>query len=158
MILLQLENRAEVALLTRSIQIQGGSMEGGCRVLLAPGSTAQLQGVRISGCGQLTTSSAALQIIAAQRASISNCTVDDSQDGGISAQGTDGLILEGNTVVGSFGSSISVTDSPNARSVLILCQSGDTGLMGDRFRACNCVSLYRSTADAATSNAARLTC
>lgn len=112
---MQLENRAEVALLNRSIQVQGANADFGGRILIAPGAAAAIQGVRISGCGQSAASHPALQILEAQSASVRNCTVQASRASGIQASGTDGLYLESNVIVGSLGSSVSVIDSPNAR-------------------------------------------
>lgn len=112
---MQLENRAEVGLLDRNIQIQGDDAALGCRVLLAPGSQTTLQGVSITGCGQLTSGDAALQIEGASEAVVANCTMLDSKAAGVVARGSNGLQLQNNVIVGSAGSSVSVLDSSNVR-------------------------------------------
>ena len=114
-LLLQLENRAEVALLERSIQIQGDDASLGCQLLLGPGSKTLLQGVSITGCGQLASGRAALQVEGAQQAEIIGCAITDSKAAGIEVRDTDQLQLEGNVIIGSVGSSVSVLNSSNAR-------------------------------------------
>ena len=114
----QFENRAEVTVLDRSIQIQGDGASLGCQLLLASGSKTRIQGVSIIGCGQLASAGAALQIEGTEEASISECVIQGSKAAGIVARGTDGLQLEGNVIIGSVGSSVSVLNSSNARYTL----------------------------------------
>ena len=84
-------------------------------MLLAPGSRTTVQGVSITGCGQLASAGAALAIEQAGVANISGCAVQDSKAVGIAARDTDNLQLEGNVIVGSAGSSVTILNSSNAR-------------------------------------------
>ena len=99
----------------RSIQIQGDDASLGCQVLLALGSQTILQGVGIKGCGQLASGGAALRVEGAQKAAILDCALLDSKAAGISAKNTVDLQLEGNVIVSSIGSSVSILNSSNAR-------------------------------------------
>ena len=112
---MQLQNQAELALLSRNILIQGDGSDFGCRVIMAPNSEGILQGVQVNGCGQLATSTSALQILEAENVSVMNCTVQGSKAHAILAESTHGLRIEHNAVVDSQGSSVSILTNPNAR-------------------------------------------
>ena len=112
---MQLDSRAEVALLNRSIQIRGSDENFGCRVLLTSGSTVRLEGVEFTGCGQLSYTSPALLMMDVENPKVSNCSFLENRAQGIGAINTVGLKLEHNVIVNSIGSSFSLVNSTNAR-------------------------------------------
>ena len=110
--------RAEVALLSRNILIQGSPDDYGCRLLLAPaGDRPQIaiQGAELVGCGQQGTLNPSLQILGGQGISVQNSSLHGNNGVGIAADGAGGLELEGNVVVDTIGTSVSVLNSTQAR-------------------------------------------
>lgn len=123
---MQLDERAEIAVLSRGIVIQGTDGDIGCRVLLTAASTAVLQGVELSGCGQQVYSSPALHIVGVDHAEVLNCSFVGSKAQGVGAINTTRLRLEHNAIINSNGSSVVIVGSTDARSNVYSFQRKET--------------------------------
>ena len=127
----EIEIRAEVALLSRNIKIRGSatSDEYGCHVLVsslvdeammaAYVGHAELDHVEIANCGQYETTRHALNIMdTANGTSVTSSAVWGSHNSGIHVKNSEGMMeapvrIESNTVVDVRGSSIEVFGSEN---------------------------------------------
>ena len=107
-----------MALLSRNILIQGSPDDYGCRLLLAPANDrAQIaiRGAELAGCGQQGTLNPAMQILGGQGITVQNSSLHGNNGIGIAADGVGSLGLEGNIVVDTIGTSVSVLNSTGAR-------------------------------------------
>jgi hypothetical protein len=136
-----LDVRSEVAVLTRNIEIVGGSTgvasDGlGCHLLVTnyPSSrftgSVVLHNVRVNNCGQRNTKRFALDIqaTAKEAAEVKGCVISNSQSSGVGIRGVSGAIFSKNIIYRSVGSNLELVSSSDVVIEVSSCLRNSSAL------------------------------